>query len=77
MTTLEDFYKLNKFVKFTADVIFNNVNLFMITSSSKIKFINDENIPIQTAVQLSKSLNKMINLYGRGGLIICVILMEI
>ena len=48
----------------------------MITPASKIKSETVEQIPIQIANQIIKSLNKMINLYGRGGFIICVILMD-
>ena len=54
--------------------MFINGNLFMITSTRKLKFKNIENIPSQTAGQRSKGLNKVIQLYERGGFIIQVIL---
>ena len=70
------FYKLHKFVTLTADVIFVNGNTFTIKSARKIKFVKVEHIPILTADQLIKSLNKVIKLYGRGGFIIHVKLMD-
>ena len=40
----EDFYKLHKFESLTADVIFVNVNEFMITSARKLKLVTVEHI---------------------------------
>ena len=48
----------------------------MITSERKIKFVIVEHTPSQTPEQLSKSSNKVIKLYGRGCLIIRVLLMD-
>ena len=48
----------------------------MIASARKLKFVKVEHIPSQTSKQLSKSLNKVIKLYGRGGFIICLIMMD-
>ena len=59
------------------DVIFVNGNTFMITSARNIKFVTVNHIPSQTSDHLSKILNKVINLYGRGGFIICVILIDL
>ena len=71
------FNKLHKFVILTSDVMFVNLNLFMITSAKKIEFATVGHIPSQTDEQISKILNKVINLYGRGGFIIHVILMDL
>ena len=60
-----------------ADVMYVNINMFMITSARKIKFITIEHIRSRTYDQILKTLNKMINLYGRGGFIIHVILMDL
>ena len=60
----------------TADVTFVNGNTFMITTARKLKYTTVEHIPIKTANQLSKSLNKAIKLYGRCGFIIHVILLD-
>ena len=73
---LEDFYNIHKFVTLTADVIYVNENAFMITPVRKLKLGNVEHILSWTFGHLNKSLNKMIKLYGRDGLIIHVILMD-
>ena len=73
---IEDFYKLHKFVTITDDVMFVNGNAFMITSERNIKFATVEHIPIQTTDNISKSLNIVVKLYGQGGFIIRVILMD-
>ena len=57
-------------------VIFVDGNVFIIISVRKLKFMTVEHIPSQTVEQLSKSLNKNMKLYGRGGFIIRVILMD-
>ena len=57
-------------------VIFVDGNVFIIISARKLKFMTVEHIPSQTVEQLSKSLNKNMKLYGRGGFIIRVILMD-
>ena len=59
-----------------ADVMYVNINMFMITSARKIKFITIEHIQSRTYDQILKTLNKMINLYGRGGFTIILILMD-
>ena len=77
MNITECFDKLHKFVMLTADFMFANGNMFMITSARKLKLATIEHIPSQTAEHISKSLNRMIKLYRRGGFIIRVILMGI
>ena len=56
------------------DVMFVNRNVFMVTPARKLKFLTVEHIPSQKSQQLSKTLDKLIKLYGRGGFIIFVIL---
>ena len=48
----------------------------MITSASEIKFVIVDYIPINTSVQVRKSLNKLMKLYGIGSFIIPVILKD-
>ena len=48
----------------------------MITSARKIKLATVEHIPSRTAEKISKGLNKVIKLYGRGAFIMCVIMMD-
>ena len=73
----EGFYKPNKFLMLADDVSFVNGNVFMIKSGRKLKFVIFEHTPSQTSKQLSKSLNKVINLYGIDSCIICVIMIDI
>ena len=57
--------------------MFFNRNAFMITPERKLKFMTVDKIPIQTAKQKSGILNKVIQLYAWGGLIISVLLMDV
>ena len=72
----EILYKLHKLVKLTADVMFVNGNKFMMMSERKLNFVTADHIPSQTEEHIIKSLNKVIKLYGSGGLIIHIILMD-
>ena len=60
----------------TEDIISTNGKNFMIPPVRKIIFFTVENIPIRTAGHLTKGLNKVIKLCGRGGLIIHTIFMD-
>ena len=71
-----DFYELHKFVTLTADVMFVNGVAFLTTLSRKIRLFTIEHVPSHTAKQLSSSLNKIVQLYAMGGLIIHAILMN-
>ena len=72
-----DFYKLQKLVIITADVMFVNGTALLVTSEIKFKLATLKHIPRRTADQLSKISNKVIKLYGRGYFFICVILVDI
>ena len=76
MNIPEDFYKLKKFVTLKFYVIFFDGNVFIITSARKLNSATVEHIPSQTVAQISNSLNKVIKLYGRGGFVIRMILMD-
>ena len=54
--------------------MFVNRNAVIITSASKLKFMTAKHILSQTSVNLSKSLNKVINLYVKGVFIIRVLI---
>ena len=45
----EYFYKLHKLVMLTANVMFVNGNVFMITAARKLKFVTVKHNPTQTA----------------------------
>ena len=70
------FYRLNKFVTLTADVIFVSNILFLVTFSRKIKTITAEYVPSRTSQQLDKYLTKIVNTYAYGGFVIYIYLMD-
>ena len=72
-----DFYRLNKFVTLTADVMFVSGIPFLVTFSRKIRMITAKYIPSRTAQQLANSLTKVVNTYARGGFVIYLALMDI
>ena len=45
--------------------MFVNETALLITSETKLKFVAVNNIPSQTEYNISKSLNKVIKLYGQ------------
>ena len=65
-----DFYRLNKFVTLTADVMFVSGIPFLVTFSRKIRIIAAKYVPSRTAQQLDNSLTKIVNTYARGGFVI-------
>ena len=71
-----DFLLLVKNVTLLADVMFVNKVPFLITVSRKIKFITVEFLSSRTAKQLSKKLKRILRLYGRAGLTVHTILMD-
>ena len=73
---IKAFYKLHKFATLMADIMFVNGNAFMIASPRKLKFVTVEHIPSLTFKQLNEIIIKVIRIYGRGGFIIQMILMD-
>ena len=71
-----DFYRLNKFVTLTADVMFVCGFTFLVTYSRSIKYTTAEFIPNQTAGQLAKCLMKVVYGYACGGFIVNIMLMD-
>ena len=71
-----DFYELHKFVTLTADVMFVNGIPFLVTMSRKIKFRTAEFAPSRTKKQLARLLRRVCMVYGRGGFVVRVILMD-
>ena len=58
-----DFYKLNKFVTLTEDVMFINCVAFMTTLSRNTRLFTAEYVPSYTTAQLGNYLNKRFILY--------------
>ena len=71
-----DFYRLHKFVTLSADLMFVGGLPFLITSSRHIKSANAEFVPTRTAQQLAKSLMKVVLMYGRGGFVVNLALID-
>jgi len=71
-----DFYVLNHFVTITADIMFVNGIAFLITFSRKVRLLTVEHVVTRTAESLTQSINKIINIYSRGGFTINAVLMD-
>ena len=71
-----DFYRLNKFVTLTEDVMFVCGLPFLVTYSRSIKLTTTEFIPTRTARQLAKSLIKVVYGYARGRFVVNFDLMD-
>ena len=72
-----DFYRLNKFVTLTSDLMFVCGFPFLVTYSRSIKYTTAEFIPTQTAGQLAKCVMKVVYGYAHGGFVINFMLMGI
>ena len=71
-----EIYKLSCFVTLTSDVMFVNGIPFLTTLSRNIRVFSVEFILYRTAVQLGRSLIKIVRIYTRGGFMVNVILMD-
>ena len=71
-----DFYRLNKFVTVTADMMFVSGIPFFVTYSKSIKYTTVEFIPNRTAGQLANSLMKVVYGYARGEFVVNLMLMD-
>ena len=67
---------MHKMVTITADVMFINEILCLVTFSRKIKFRTAECVPKRTAKSLAKHLEKVLVLYARGGFIVNLALVD-
>ena len=76
LVTPRDFYELHYFVTLTADVMFVSGTGFLTTLSRGIKLFTVEHTPSRTAANLANSLMKVVQLYARGGFVVCVIFMD-
>ena len=71
-----DFYRLHKFVTLLAELMFVGGLIFLITSSRNIKLATAEFVSMHTARQLDKLLMKVVLMYGRGGFVVNLALMD-
>ena len=65
-----NWYKLNKCVTLTADVMFVCGLPLFVTLLRKIKLVTAEYVPNRKAGQLAKSLRKRVKVYAKGGFIV-------
>ena len=72
-----DFYRLNKFVTLTADMMFVCGFPFLVTYYRSIKYTTAEFIPTRTARKLANCLMKVVYGYARGGFVVNLMLMDI
>ncbi len=66
----------NKAVTLAADVFFVDGTAFLMTVARRIKFVTAEHVPVRTALQLSKHLKRVLEVYGRAGFRVRTILMD-
>jgi hypothetical protein len=70
----DDYHRLHHFVILTADVMFANGLPFLVTLSCDIQMHTAEYLPSRTAKVLGNSINKIKNLYLRGGFMVNLLL---
>jgi hypothetical protein len=66
----------NKTVMLGADMFFGDGMAFLLTVSRRIKFVTAEHVPVRTALQLSKHLKRVLEVYGHAGFRVRTILMD-
>ena len=76
ITIPDDFHRLHHVVTLVADIFFVNGVAFLMTQSRKIKMYTVEHTPSRKASALADSLKKIIKIYGRGGFMVNLILMD-
>ena len=59
-----------------ANVMFVNNIPFLVTLSHGIKFVTAEHVKSTTAKQLAKSIKRVMQLYGRVGMVVQTVLMD-
>ena len=69
-------YERHNYITLTADVMFVNGIVFLVSLSRGIRMYTCEHVPNQKPAQLSSSLKKIINLYARGGITVRTIMMD-
>jgi hypothetical protein len=57
----------NKTVTLAADVFFVDGTAFLLTVSWRIKFVTEEQVPVRTALSLSKHMTGLLEVYGCAG----------
>ena len=70
-------YERYKDIVLTADVMFVNGIAFLVTLSRGIRLYTTEHIPNRKKDQLTRSLNRITDLYTRGGFRVRTIMMDI
>jgi hypothetical protein len=68
--------KQNRIVTMAADVFFVDGTAFLVTLSRWIKFITVEQLPVRTAISLSKHITRVLQVYEHSGFRVRTILMD-
>ena len=71
-----NFYTLHHFVMLAADVMFVRLVLCLVAFAQKIRLRTVEHITNCTVVCLGSRLKKVIQMYGRGGFVINLIMVD-
>ncbi len=66
----------NKVITLAADVFFVDGMPFLLTVSRRIKFVTAEHVPVQMAMNLSKHITQVLEVYGCAGFRVRTILMD-
>ena len=66
----------HRLVTLAADVFFVDGTAFLMTISRRIKFITSEYVPVRTAKNLAKHIDRVVNVYARAGFRVRTILMD-
>ena len=71
-----ELYERHKYVTLTVDVMFVNGIAFLVSLSRGIRIHTYEHVPNLKALQLSRPIKRIINLYARGGFTVRTIMMD-
>ena len=68
--------KTNRINTLVADVFFEDRTPFLLTVARRWKFVTAEHVPVRTAMNLSKHMTQVLEVYKRAGFIVRTILMD-
>ena len=66
----------NKALTLAADVFFVDRTPFLLTVARRIKFVTAEHVPLRTAVNISKHMQQVLDVYRRAGFRVRTLLMD-
>ena len=66
----------NRIITLAADVFFVDGTPFLLTVARRLKFVTAAHVPVRTALNLSKHMSRVVEVYKRAGFIVRTILMD-